>query len=209
MNTKMKISLIIVFLILITFIALPHILFKSPEIEADINKYNEILDKLRNTEDVNSALLIFPEYNYYITDLKYESKDGFFDGSYYLFVVAEYDTVEWINELTRIKNISVEYSDTSKGLLYAELRYNTYIAIYDGYGTYEYILVDEENHKMVYVFNQSFGWNVIDIKPEYKLSNYSVPQASRDPKNKGYNMYYKVSPNGKAIRFDKENKDID
>ena len=207
MNNKMRISLIAVFMILAAFIALPHLLFKAPEIEADINKYNEILDKLKHTEDVNSGLYIFPEYNYYITDLKYEAKDGFLDGSYYLFVVAEYNETSWIDEITRIKNISVEYEDTSKSLLFAELRYDTYIAIYDGYGTYEYILVDKENKKIAYVFNQSFGWNVIDIKPEYKLSNYSVPQDKRDPKNKGYNMYYQVSEKGKAIRFDKINED--
>lgn len=208
MNNKMRISLIIVFIILAAFIALPHILFKSPEIEADINKYSEILDKLRNTEDVNSGLYIFPEYNHYITDLKYEAKDGFFDGSYYLFAAASYDDVEWVNEITRIKNISVQYKDTSKELLHADLRYDTYIAIYDGYGTYEYVLVDEANKKIVYVFNQSFGWNIIDIKPEYKLSNYTVPVEQRDPKNKGYNMYYIVSSNGKAVRFDKQNEDI-
>ncbi len=207
MNNKMRISLIAVFIIMAAFIALPHILFKAPEIDADINKYEEILKKLRNTEDVNSGLYIFPEYNHYITDFKYEAKDGFFDGSYYLFVAAEYNEASWIDEMTRIKNISVEYDDTSKPLLFAELKYDTYIAIYDGYGTYEYILVNKENKKIVYVFNQSFGWNVIDIKPEYKLNNYSVPQDKRDPKNKGYNMYYQVSNNGKAIRFDKINED--
>ncbi len=207
MNNKMKISLIAVFIIMAAFITLPHILFKAPEIDADINNYEEILKKLRNTEDVNSGLYIFPEYNHYITDLKYEAKAGLFDGSYYLFVAAEYNEASWIDEMTRIKNISVEYEDASKPLLFAELRYDTYIAIYDGYGTYEYVLVNKENKKIVYVFNQSFGWNVVDIKPEYKLNNYSVPQDKRDPKNKGYNMYYQVSENGKAIRFDKINED--
>ena len=206
MNNKMRISLIAVFIIMAAFIALPHILFKSPEIEVDINKYGEILAKLRDTEDVNSGLYIFPEYNYYLTDLKYESKDGIFDGSYYLFVTAEYNEAEWENELTRIENIQVQYKNISKGLIHTNLRYDTYIAIYDGYGTYEYILLDEANHKIAYVFNQSFGWNVLDIKPEYKLNNYTVPQESRDPKNKGYNMYYTVSLDGKAIRFDKQNE---
>ena len=78
MNNKMRISLIAVFIIMVAFIALPHILFKSPEIEADINKYSEILDKLRETDDVNSGLYIFPKNNNNITDLKYEAKDGFY-----------------------------------------------------------------------------------------------------------------------------------
>ena len=208
MNNKMRISLIAVFLLMVAFIALPHILFEAPKIDVDINNYNELINKLRSEEDVNSGLYIFPDNNDNITELKFESKDGLFDESYYFLVIAEYDDDDFEKEIKRINNISVEYEDNKKTLLFAQLKYDTYIAIYDGYGTYEYTLVDKNNKKMIYVFNQSFGWNVLDIKSDYKISNYSVPQDKRDPKNKGYNMYYNVSSDGTAIRYDKGNKDI-
>ena len=170
---KMFVSLILVVIIMSIMISVPLHLKKQEE--ADINNYSMLLDKLKNNFDVHSDLLIFPKDNTYITDFKYDSRNGLFDGSYYLYVVATYNKDEYDKELKRISEIT--YNDRN-----IKKCDNKYVSIYDRYGTYEYVIL--EDNKIIYVFNQLFDFNETDIKEEYILKDIDGHLKY------GYNIYY-------------------
>lgn len=173
---KMLISLLIVLIIMLVMIILPFYL-KDKIGEYDISNYNVLLDKLKNKSDVHSKLLIFPTINDNITDFKYEEQDGLFDGSYYLYIVATYNIEGYNKEIDRISNISFNDRKIIKNN-------NMYVSIYDRMGTYEYVILDENNNKIIYIFNQLFDFKETDIKEEYIL-NYIKGNLKY-----GYNMYY-------------------
>ena len=128
----------------------------------NIDNYNHYLNKLHNNSDVHSDLEIFPkQINGNVLDFKYYRQDGLFDGSYLFYLIVNYDEEQYISEENRIHNISINSNGKYKSPIYEpdKFKYPAYITIYDGFGTYEYALLDEKTHSIIYVFNQLIPWD--------------------------------------------------
>ena len=187
--------MIITFVLLFTF----SCSLINREEYTDINNYESYLSLLKNSSDVQSGLFIFPSSvdveN--VIEFKYVKEDGFFDGSYIFYLVCNYDDISYKNEIDRIKNIFINYGNLIKTPLY--LNDNIYITISDVYGTYEYVIFDDSNNKVAYIFNQLLDFD--DISDEYILKNYKVSKDKRDSNRPGYNMYYNYNSNGDSVKF--------
>ena len=179
--------------------------FKKED-HTNIEEYSSNLTKLIESQDVRSGLKIFPtEVNKdKVKEFKYYSADDLFVGSYLYYLVVDYDKDEFNAEVERIKSVNQPFRDIVKNIFFAKtgFKYPAYITIWDGNGTYEYALVDEENTKIAYVLNQLFDWKDTDIAEEYLPKDYSVPSTSKDTGKDGYSMYYVYDEFGTGYRFD-------
>ena len=179
--------------------------FKKED-HTNIEEYSSNLTKLIESQDVRSGLKIFPtEVNKdKVKEFKYYSEDDLFVGSYLYYLVVDYDKDEFNAEVERIKSVNQPFRDIVKNIFFAKtgFKYPAYITIWDGNGTYEYALVDEENTKIAYVLNQLFDWKDTDIAEEYLPKDYSVPSTSKDTGKDGYSMYYVYDEFGTGYRFD-------
>lgn len=169
----------------------------------DIDNYSNYLISLRDNTDAHSYLSIFPDeiVNNNVEEFRYLSEDGLFDGDYLFYLVVNYDKESFYNEKDRISNITINYKNLEKKILYSEegFNYPVYISIFDNNGSFEYALADEENYKIIYIFNQFFMWDKIEINKNYEPIDYKVP--IKDIKREGYNMYYFFNKNGDGIMF--------
>ena len=122
--------------------------FKKED-HTNIDEYSSNLEKLIESKDVRSGLKVFPaEINKEkVKDFKYYSTDGLFIGDYLYYLVVDYDKDEFDAEVERIKNVNQPFRDIVKNIFFAKtgFKYPAYITIWDGNGTYEYAVVDEEN----------------------------------------------------------------
>ena len=179
--------------------------FKKED-HTNIEEYSSNLTKLIESQDVRSGLKIFPtEVNKdKVKEFKYYSEDDLFVGSYLYYLVVDYDKDEFNAEVERIKSVNQPFRDIVKNIFFAKtgFKYPAYITIWDGNGTYEYALVDEENTTIAYVLNQLFDWKYTDIAEEYLPKDYSVPSTSKDTGKDGYSMYYVYDEFGTGYRFD-------
>ena len=179
--------------------------FKKED-HTNIDEYSSNLTKLIESQDVRSGLKIFPtEVNKdKVKEFKYYSEDDLFVGSYLYYLVVDYDKDEFNAEVERIKSVNQPFRDIVKNIFFAKtgFKYPAYITIWDGNGTYEYALVDEENTTIAYVLNQLFDWKDTDIAEEYLPKDYSVPSTSKDTGKDGYSMYYVYDEFGTGYRFD-------
>lgn len=169
----------------------------------DIDNYSNYLINLRDNTDAHSYLSIFPNeiINNNVEEFIYLSEDGLFDGDYLFYLVVSYDKDSYYNEINRISNITINYKNLEKKILFSKdgFSYPAYISIFDNNGSFEYALVDEENYRIVYIFNQFFMWDKIEINKNYEPIDYDVP--IKDIKREGYNMYYFFNKNGDGIMF--------
>ena len=179
--------------------------FKKED-HTNIEEYSSNLTKLIESQDVRSGLKIFPtEVNKdKVKEFKYYSEDDLFVGSYLYYLVVDYDKDEFNVEVERIKSVNQPFRDIVKNIFFAKtgFKYPAYITIWDGNGTYEYALVDEENTTIAYVLNQLFDWKDTDIAEEYLPKDYSVPSTSKDTGKDGYSMYYVYDEFGTGYTFD-------
>ena len=192
-----KIVFIVIVLLLITGCSINYKEYN------DIDNYSNYLISLRDNTDAHSYLSIFPDeiVNNNVEEFRYLSEDGLFDGDYLFYLVVNYDKESFYNEKDRISNITINYKNLEKKILYSEegFNYPVYISIFDNNGSFEYALADEENYKIIYIFNQFFMWDKIEINKNYEPIDYKVP--IKDIKREGYNMYYFFNKNGDGIMF--------
>lgn len=183
MGNQAKIILICVFLN-VTMVCLVLIVFclfhmnKKDEYN-EITNYSTYKRELVNNTDVHSKLVIFPdkidEKN--VIDFQYLKEDGLFDGAYLFYLAIDYDKDLFLKEANRIKELHTIYDDTV-------LSFPTYLTILDGYGTYEYVILDEEDDKIIYIFNQLLDWSKTKIEKDYILQEENI-----NIKLIGYNTY--------------------
>lgn len=172
---------------------------KKVIVEDDIENYNKYLEKLQFDTDVHSKLFIFPEKinKDEVEGFEYLKVNSMFNSSYMFYLVVKYNEKEYFEEENRIKSVNRIFRGGIKYPIYVDkLEYPTYVTISDGHDTYEYVLLDKANNKIVYVFKQLYFYeNKLD--KEY-LVEYQVPRNKRDNKKMGYNMYYYYDENGNS-----------
>lgn len=172
---------------------------KKVIVKDDIENYNKYLEELQFDTDVHSKLFIFPEKinKDEVEGFEYLKVNSMFNSSYMFYLVVKYNEKEYFEEENRIKSVNRIFRGGIKYPIYVDkLEYPTYVTISDGHDTYEYVLLDKENNKIVYVFKQLYFYeNKLD--KEY-LVEYQVPRNKRDNKKMGYNMYYYYDENGNS-----------
>ena len=201
--------LIITLLLLGLSVFIGFKLIKYFFIENSIEKYTDVINydkykkELIKNLDVQSSLYIFPENVELdnVVKFNYMKEDGLFEGGYILFLEYQYDNDSYKKEIERLKEIRSNILGNQKKILYTEdgFNYPAYITIFDGIGSYEYALVDRDNLKIIYVFDQILNINEID--EVYRPVNYKVPVDNRDIKKSGFNIYYHYDYNGTGINI--------
>ena len=170
----------------------------------DISKYHEYLVSLRNSDDVHSDLLIFPEEskNYQVNEFKYFSRNGLFDGNYFFYLEVKLGD-DFFSEVNRIKNISIDYNGIIKKPIYEKEYFGLpcYITIFDGFDTYEYALINEEEKTITYLFNQLFSFYELGLSDNLNPYGYIISIDKRDKKSLGYNMYYSRDKYGNDVKY--------
>jgi hypothetical protein len=200
MNKIIKMLLIIIVCSLIVGLLIFFLSRTKIIKENNIDNYLEYLNDLQLNKDVHSKLYIFPsKINKEKTELfEYLRKESLFDGSYLFYIIINYDENEYNEEINRIKEVKKIFKYGEKYPIYVEGdKYPAYITISDGYDTYEYALLDEENNKIIYVFRQLYYYDS-KLKNEYYFE-YKVPKNQRDIKRPGYNMYYYYDSDGVGV----------
>ncbi len=172
---------------------------KKVIVKDDIENYNKYLEELQFDTDVHSKLFIFPEKinKDEVEGFEYLKVNSMFNSSYMFYLVVKYNEKEYFEEENRIKSVNRIFRGGIKYPIYVDkLEYPTYVTISDGHDTYEYVLLDKENNKIVYVFKQLYFYEN-KLNKEY-LVEYQVPRNKRDNKKMGYNMYYYYDENGNS-----------
>lgn len=204
--------------IITTISILGKVIFSPRELleYEDVLNYENYLYELKNTSRIGTGLLIFPEKinKDEVINFKYTKDSPDFELGYSMYLVMDYDNDTYLKETERIKNLSAKFKNFEKKPLYTEngFEYPAYITIFDGgyediyyiidkYNTFEYVLLDEQNTMIIYVFSKYLSWSELKIDEKYLPKNYDVSQENKDNKRTGYNMYYYYLPNGDGIFY--------
>ena len=161
--------LIITSIILSLIISFVRIIDDSLQIRENINinpnNYNMYIEGYKNNSDIHSELGYFPQKieSDHVLDFAEYNRDGLFDGSYFIYLKYKYNENDFKDELEKIEKISNKKINDNNN------QYVAYVLNDDGYNTKEYVLIDEDNKTMVYVFCQLFYSSEINVDKNYFL----------------------------------------
>lgn len=161
----------------------------------DIAEYRNFSGHLEMEEsDLFSGVLIFPEtISEQMEDVIYVYECGslVLDNNYFIYLECVFDKEEFEKEAERIKKLSVTYNGETKNIIPEEnaFEYPAYVSVYDEELLHmEYVLLNESEGKMVYVYSQLNPDSDEKIAQEYrKKENVDFENAVL---NDGYNMYF-------------------
>ena len=159
----------------------------------DINEYLQL-----NISGL-SKLMIFPEnfdkiskvnkyYHYWYSVPFANEVEIYFD--------VCYDETEFYEEIERIENLTyrIEDSHTPKTVIKDDkslFHYSTYIAVFNVGSYYEYVCIDEENYRMIYVALDGISLEKNSIDEIYLPKNYeNIISSENDNQSFSYNMYH-------------------
>ncbi len=100
-------------------------------------------------------------------------------------------------EKQRLSELKLSYGGKEKEIIYIDggtSDRDSYLAIYDEYGNYEYTLTDDTNHRIVCVFTQYMGYE--KIPEEYQLKSFNLAKDLWESDKIAYNMYWFWEKNG-------------
>lgn len=182
MKNVSKLSLVLPCLLLVSCF--------SPKTYTDTSKYPEYLKSAIENSDFHSKLYIFPQdiSQEEIKTVTYQARDDLFAGSYFFYLVAQYNQERFLEEISRLDSVKAVFKDgTIKPILKYEEQ-ELYLTI-DKDNRCEYVKYNEETYEIAYVSNQLFEWYKVDISNEYLQDDVTIPQELDDGDNT-YNMYY-------------------
>lgn len=127
----------------------------------DINKYEYYLNEYIKNDDVHSRLEYFPKEIDKDKVLAFGefNRSRLFDAAYFIYLDYQYDDIA--SEIDKITDISIK-TVTNK-----DSNDTIYVISDDGKGTMEYVLVNDNDNTVIYVFNQLFKSKDIDIDEKY------------------------------------------
>ena len=153
-------------------------------------EYLEYLKTAVENSDFHSELYIFPQDigQSEIKSVTYQTRESLFAGSYFLYLVAQYNQARFQAEISRLDNVKALFKDgTIKPILKYEEQ-TIYLTI-DKDNRCEYVKYNEETYEIAYVSNQLFEWYNVTISNEHLQDDVAIPQELDDGDNT-YNMYY-------------------
>ena len=153
-------------------------------------QYLDQITECRNNSDFHSQLFIFPEtLNGEIVKYFYMEESDIFTGSYFLYLVLDYDLQTYNSEIARLEQVKAEFTKFNKTkfvISYPEEK--AYLTIFKD-NRFEYALYDSNKLEIAYVSNQLFTWDRAQVLPEHNMPNFKIP-TEIDDGNNSYNMYY-------------------
>ena len=156
----------------------------------DISTYN------RDAFEGHSGFLIFPEKikEDQVTEYDYSYREGLFDADVQLHLQCKYSPEEFQEERLRLEQVHVIYRENGQRQRHGT-RYNTkdymlpaYETIQGVDHTYEYALLDEENHIIDYIFLQSMDEENVSFEKEKLPYDYGRDYEADENLNP-YDMY--------------------
>lgn len=164
----------------------------------DLNSYSELLQSCIDNGDFATDLYIFPKSTSIgkPTNFIYKKMDDLFNGSYFMYLVMEYDETSFNEELSRIDKIEGHFTGLgTKKIIHFEQQ-SCYLTISRD-SRYEYVRYDKEKLEIAYVSNQLFSWTTARVDINHSLPIVTIPPELDDGDN-SYNMYYfyKDDPDG-------------
>lgn len=156
----------------------------------NVKTYNDVLKDAKDNPDFHTQLYVFPE-NTNIgtpTSFAYKSMADLLNGSYFFYLVMNYDEENFNNELTRLSNIEGHFANgETKSIIHYEDE-SIYLTI-NRDSKYEYVKYNKEKLEIAYVSNQLFSWMSARVDSKHSLPNLTIPSELDDGDN-SYNMYY-------------------
>lgn len=154
----------------------------NPIVKNDVLEYGEYENFLGY-----SNLDIFPEkisdkcqskYN----DYYYYCRDTLFDPKCQIYASVCYSENEYNDEIKRLSEIEEKVSDKTNKIKYDNngFNYPAYIAINGNNYCYEYALLLEEEHRIIYVFIQNIDKKEIVFDVNYLPENYSLSDSYKE-----------------------------
>ena len=159
-------------------------------INTNIADYESLLEQCILEQDFHTELYIFPKTTSIGKPLgmRYEMTPDLFTGSYFLFLLMEYNQETFDSELSRVSKIEGHFSDgTVKKILHYENE-SIYLTV-DRANRQEYVLYDKNSLQIAYISNQLYDWFALGMTSKYYLPNLTIP-AELDDGDNSYNMYY-------------------
>ena len=156
----------------------------------DPKDYTSCLESAIKNADFHSELYIFPKNikEESINNFSYQIRDGLFSGSYFFYLVVNYNQVDFEQELLRLDNIKATFKKGNEKSILKYQEYSLYLTINKD-DRYEYVKYDAEKLEIAYVSNQLFTWDKIEISNDHLLDDVTIP-TELDDGNNSYNMYY-------------------
>ena len=156
----------------------------------NIDSYSKLLESSINNSDFHTDLYIFPRNTNIGTpkNFSYKRQDDLLNGSYFFYLVMNYDEATFNNELERLDKIEGHFSNgESKPILHYEEE-SIYLTI-DRNNCYEYVKYDKQKLEIAYISNQLFSNLTAKVSEEHSLPKLTIP-SNLDDGNNSYNMYY-------------------
>lgn len=142
-------------------------------------------------EDYFSHLLIFPESSadkLNIEKYYYKSQSGLFDNTYDIYLEYSLDDEEYEAEKKRISELDLSYEKQNNTAVKVEnaSTYEMYVTSWYATRAYEYVLLDDENRKIICIYSQLGDPNNSVIPEKYRVN---IDEVNKSVSSK-YSMYY-------------------
>lgn len=157
---------------------------------SNVRKYDDALKEAIDNPDFHSQLYIFPENTDKGTpkNFAYKSLADLLTGSYFLYLVMDYDEESFNKELERLDKIEGHFLEgQTKPILHYEEE-SIYLTISKD-NRFEYVKYNKEKFEIAYVSNQLFSKMTANVQPNHTLPSLTIPSELDDGDN-SYNMYY-------------------
>ena len=144
---------------------------------------------LQNSDQAaQSNFLIFQTNKGEIIDSVFYKENNLFDTTYQIYVECQYNDKDFDNELNRIKDLSCRENGITQNILYSKtgFLYEAYISVFEE-NIHEYALVDKENSRVYYVYEQFSDIKNGNIPEDLLWKDFKLNKKNTE---KGYNMYF-------------------
>ena len=177
MKNQMKIILFCVFInvTVICLIVIGYCLLHTDNIRMNMKIYDypSYKNQLITASNVSSKLSLFPDKisRKEVVDINYLKEKN----KTYFYLVMDYDKEAYLKESKRLEKVKNILKDTSL---------NSYIMVLNTNNTYEYVILEEEEDTIIYVYNQLLDWSKTKIKKDHIIDIKDI-----DKQLIGYNAY--------------------
>ncbi len=181
----------IVFVFLVIVILVWGIIFRSKSNEVDIysvtEHYEQVQDYGKQDYRGIAKLSLFPEANFVngtINDFFYDCKGQKLYQHYQIYLECSYDSIAYEAEKERLLNVTDEQTGKKVGYSEDEIAFPCiYAMLYDE--GYEYALLSEQEHKIIYIYLQGIDRRDLYFSSDYLPKDYGQAgynfETERDP----------------------------
>ena len=143
--------------------------------------------ELNELDNMQSNLSIFQTHQGNITSCVFYKENNLFGIMYQVYMDCRFDEDTFASEVERLKQLSCQQGHKKQDIIFAQLGFPqpAYVTIFED-NIHEYALIDEENKRISYVFEQFSDTENSYIPKDKLYGDYKVQNWNVDD---GYNMY--------------------